>query len=212
MTESSTYQNAHINLISRCNTAFKDRASALGVQTEDIANHMVGLWTNGQTKGYMAWFQDKTFDHVLKPDDLVTDDMSAQEIEEAVRDARIKTMGEWVDKIATITLDGTEPEVSIADTEPEEEPEKPEPKATPDIPTVTSDDDDDIDAEVADAIAVYKKKKKVSPPVDLGPLTDRVDGLAAQFDTLVEAVSVLSKKLARSEKRVSALLKAITGE
>ena len=212
MTESST--QTHINLISRCNTAFKDRASALGVQTEDMANHMVGLWTNGQTKGYMAWFQDKTFDHVLKPDDLVTDDMSASEIEEAVRDARIKTMGEWVDKIDTITLDGTEPEVSIADTEPEEEP-----KATPaemeayaNGEAISDDDDDDIDAEVADAIAVYKKKNKVSPPVDLGPLTDRVDGLAAQFDTLVEAVSVLSKKLARSEKRVSALLKAITGE
>jgi hypothetical protein len=134
----------HNAQVSEINKKFTARAITLGVNALDVASHLVNKWTNGKTSEYMRWFQDQNFDTVLKPEGLDIDQLSDAEICEAVRGERVRIIGEWLPKMDTLTLDGSESgtEVSVPEVAP--------------VAPVADDEDDDM----AEALAKLKKKKE----------------------------------------------------
>lgn len=176
----------HNKYVQTINVKFGERAKALGVTPPEIASHLVNLWTNGATREYMLWFGDRSFDVVLKPDDVNVDTMSHADIEAAVRKARAETMAEWIPKIDALTLDATEAgsEVSMA----------PAPEPAP------------YDA-IAAAVNKLKKRKEASEPNSmLGPISERVDTLEGRLDSSEEQVSQL---VVSTETEVTALKSAV---
>ena len=208
----------HNTLVTEINEKFTKRSKELGIESVDLAQHMVGIWTNGDTD-YLRWFGDRSFDCVIKPNDLNLDSMSEADIEAAVRAERAAIIREWLPKMDTLVIDSSESgaEVSVEPAKTEPEPE----------PTAETEPTEAPSANIASAVAKLMRKKAEPKDDMLGPIGERVDTLESRLDategqvgTLVtntqsdmdqlkEAVKILSGRLKKAEGDLSALLQAI---
>ena len=215
----------HNQFVQSINAAFLSRSKELGIESTKLASHCVSLWTNGNTDEYMRWFQDQSFDCVIKPEGVDTNSMSAEEIASAVRAERVAVISKWLPKMETLTLDSSESgsEVSV-------EPAKPEPKPEP---------EPEADDAIADAVAKLKRKKEEATSNTsnelLATMAERLDTLEGRLDTtegqigqyitstdttieghttaiatMHEAIRILSADVKKAEAGIKTLLAAIS--
>ena len=205
----------HNEYVSKINVQFQEQAAKLNVKSADIASRCVSIWTDGATNEYMRWFQDTSFEYVIKPEGLNTDQMSDAEIAAAVRKERASVISNWIsgDSMDKITLNPNETghEVSV------DQPEEADPEEAFMHKTETE-ETEEVDDAIANAVAKLKKKKEESsaPSDILGPVNERLDALeeranssAKNIGTMQQAIKVLSGRLKKAEAGVDALLAAI---